>query len=167
VKNLANERPGATFVSKRVVFPVRFCRSASSIKECSERLPFAATPRKPIMMRRSVLPVFFALFVLSGIAQAAVSGSISPNNIANVGTTTVTLTGLQPNTTYDVQFIGVGTDGQVSNTTRQVTTNAEGEASWNETVAWGADSYSTVVDFRPSGGSGHWSSEATGTLTVT
>jgi hypothetical protein len=41
------------------------------------------------MMRRSVLPVFFALFVLSGIAQAAVSGSISPNNIANVGTTTV------------------------------------------------------------------------------
>ncbi|MCC6672310.1 MAG: hypothetical protein IT458_14705 [Planctomycetes bacterium] len=112
------------------------------------------------------LVMLATLFMFSGVAQAQVSASISPNNITNGETITVTLTGLEPNTTYTVKLLGVGENpyGIKSNTERQVTTNANGVASWNETISWGANTYATSVEYTPPGG--HTGAEAGGTLHV-
>lgn len=116
-------------------------------------------------MKRVLAFAFFALFALGSAVNAQASASISPNNINDGDSITVTMTGLDPNTSYTVQVLGVGVNpyGIKSNTSRVVVTDATGEASWVETISWGANTYATQVDFSTGGSSG---SEAAGNLTV-
>mgnify|MGYP002713150551 CR=1 FL=1 len=119
-------------------------------------------------MKKAILTALFAVFTLVSFAHAQTTG-ISPNNIDPGGTTTVTVTGLQPNTTYTVKFTGVGEDPYGIWTTgeRQVTTDANGVASWDETITnWPADNdYATTVGIKDPD-NGHWSNQTTGNLHI-
>jgi len=112
----------------------------------------------------SLLFVLVAMFHVSGFASAQ-TVTIAPNNINNGGSTTVSVTGLQPNTTYIVKLLGTLPNGtNCGNTERKVTTNGSGTASWEETVSWGAGSYAATVQWRIGNGQINWGSG--GTLTV-
>lgn len=99
-----------------------------------------------------ILFAYLSMFAFCGTSLAQATASISPNNINAGQTTDVTLQGLQANTTYTVKFAGVGEGGTEFNAEREVTTDANGKASWTETISWGADSYATNVSWRQGGG---------------
>jgi hypothetical protein len=118
-------------------------------------------------MRHLVLLMWslFAVLAFSGTTRAQVTASITPNNISKGSTTKITMEGLPPGATASVIFAGSGSNGDHSNDKHDVVADANGKASWVETVSWGAGEYATNVSWRI--GTGQPDNANPGTLNVT